>query len=105
MSTLLSAILLLSSAAPVTEPQPVILSPTPVQTPIERPVEPKKQKPKKICRVDDNATGTRISHRVCKTQAEWDAKEDGQEIASRSKTSRADLDNVGVPTGRAPAIP
>lgn len=54
-----------------------------------------KTKPKKICRTDARNTGTRISRPVCKTQDEWDAQEDGQEIGVRSKTSRADMDNVG----------
>lgn len=54
-----------------------------------------KPKPKKICKTDTRATGTRLSRPVCKTQEEWDTKEDGQEIGLRSQTSRADMENVG----------
>lgn len=54
-----------------------------------------KPKPKKICKSNTRSTGTRINRPVCKTQEEWDAKEDGQEIGLRSKTSRADMENVG----------
>ncbi len=54
-----------------------------------------KPKPKKICKTDSRSTGTRISRPVCKTQEDWDAKEDGQEIGLRSKTSRGDMENVG----------
>lgn len=54
-----------------------------------------KAKPKKICKTDARGTGTRLNRSVCKTQEEWDAKEDGQEIGLRSKTSRADMEHVG----------
>lgn len=54
-----------------------------------------KPKPKKICKSNARSTGTRINRPVCKTQEEWDAKEDGQEIGLRSKTSRGDMENVG----------
>ena len=54
-----------------------------------------KPKPKKICKTEARGTGTRLSRSVCKTQEEWDAKEDGQEIGLRSKTSRADMQNIG----------
>lgn len=54
-----------------------------------------KPKPKKICKSNARSTGTRINRPVCKTQAEWDDKEDGQDIGLRSKTSRGDMENVG----------
>jgi len=60
-----------------------------------------KTKAKKICKNDPRRTGTRISARICKTEEEWNNLEDGQEIGVRSATSRADLENVGVPTGNA----
>jgi hypothetical protein len=43
-------------------------------------VETKKPKPKKICKTDPRVTGTRIAKRVCKTEEEWNAKEDGQDL-------------------------
>lgn len=54
-----------------------------------------KPKPKKICKSNTRSTGTRINRPVCKTQEEWDDKEDGQDIGLRSKTSRGDMENVG----------
>jgi hypothetical protein len=61
--------------------------------PAAKPV--KKEKPKRICKNDPRVTGTRISKRICKTEEEWAKKEDGQEVGVRSKTSRADMENVG----------
>jgi hypothetical protein len=52
-------------------------------TPEAKPV--KKDKPKKICRSNTQDTGSRITKRVCKTQEEWDAKEDGQEASVKSR--------------------
>lgn len=60
-----------------------------------------KTKARKICKNDPRRTGTRIATRICKTEEEWNNLEDGQEIGVRSATSRADLDNVGAPTGNA----
>jgi hypothetical protein len=62
--------------------------------------QPTKKKAKKVCKDNVAATGSRIAKRVCKTEEEWAAKEDGQEIGTRSATSRSDLENVGLPTGR-----
>lgn len=85
----------------------MLLSPAAAAAPAEAPTTatasaPKpKTKAKKICKNDPRRTGTRIAARICKTEEEWNNPEDGQEIGVRSATSRADLENVGVPTGNA----
>lgn len=63
------------------------------EIPAAKPV--KKPKAKKVCKNDTRATGTRISKQICKTEEEWAAKEDGQEIGLKSQASRADMENVG----------
>jgi hypothetical protein len=49
----------------------------------------KKKKPKKICKSSSQDTGSRITKRVCKTQEEWEAGEDGQEVGIKSKGGAA----------------
>jgi hypothetical protein len=44
-------------------------------------------KPKKICRSDTQDTGSRITRKVCKTQEQWEAAVDGQEVQSKARTN------------------
>ena len=43
----------------------------------------KKEKPQKICKTDPRVTGTRIAKRICKTETEWAAKQDGQDLQTK----------------------
>lgn len=45
----------------------------------------KKKKPKKICKADNSITGSRIAKRICKTQEEWDAVPEDQEVRQKSQ--------------------
>lgn len=39
------------------------------------------EKEKKICRVDENESSSRLRKRVCLTQTEWDQKEAGKDVS------------------------
>lgn len=100
MTSLIALALILSGTASTeTEAGTTETTVATTEVPAAEP-QPKKQKAKKICKDNVAATGSRIAKRVCKTEAEWAAKEDGQEVGVVSKTSRSDLENVGLPTGR-----
>lgn len=45
----------------------------------------KKKKPKKICKSSTQDTGSRITKRICKTQEEWDAVANDQELQVKSQ--------------------
>jgi hypothetical protein len=47
----------------------------------------KKKKPKKICRDNSATTGSRIGKRVCKTEEEWAADADRQEVDVKARGS------------------
>lgn len=49
----------------------------------------KKKKPQKICRENSATTGSRIGKRVCKTEEEWAAEADRQEMNVKSQGSAA----------------
>jgi hypothetical protein len=71
MSILLGALLLAAApqAAPSTDSQPA-------QTAAPA---PKPAKEKKICRTNDEQTGTRMPARTCRTASQWEALSGGQD--------------------------
>ena len=79
MSILLVALLLAAApeAAPPIDSQPV-QSAAPA---------PKRVKEKKICRTNDEQTGTRMPARTCRTASQWEALSGGQDTV--------DLGNLG----------
>jgi hypothetical protein len=76
MSVLIALSLLLAAAEPTPATSDESASSNSAQTENSGKSEAKKEKPKKICRSNSQDTGSRIVKRVCKTQEEWDAKED-----------------------------
>ena len=68
MSLLIAAMLLSAQAAP--QPQTAVPA-TPAQ--VAKPI-----KEKKICRRDDDTTGSHMVKRTCLTQSEWDARAGGR---------------------------
>lgn len=69
MSILLVAALLSGDPAVQAAPAPV------VQT-----AAPKPKKEKKICKADDDTTGSHMVKRTCLTQEEWDARVEGRSV-------------------------
>jgi hypothetical protein len=43
-----------------------------------------KQKPKKICKLDDITSGSRMSKRICLTEEEWAQRSQGMTQSARS---------------------
>lgn len=50
-----------------------------------QPAKPKKEK--KICRTDDDVTGSHMVKRTCLTQEEWDARVQGRTMDEFSSTA------------------
>ena len=79
MSIVLAAALLMS-ADPTAAQQPEAAAAAPAPTP--------KVAEKKICRVDDSDTSSRLRKRVCLTQTDWDRQQRGVSVN--------DLKNIGA---------
>ena len=62
--------------------------------------EAPKPKPKKICRSDPRATGTRLARRVCKTEEEWAKPQDGAQIQTQGRGGNPDPGSSTGPLGR-----
>jgi hypothetical protein len=73
MSFLLLAIL--ASANPAVQPAPAPAAPPPATAPAAKP-----KKPKLICKVSDDDTGSRMVKHTCLTQEEWDARVQGRTV-------------------------
>jgi len=58
--------LLLLSADPIVAQQ----TPAPAEASVAQPVQ-KKAREKRICKANDDNSGTRMSQRVCRTENEW----------------------------------
>lgn len=72
MSLMIAALLL---TAPATEPAaPAPASPPPAET----------KKPKKICKADDTASGSRMTKRLCLTEEEWAQRSHSMTESARS---------------------
>jgi hypothetical protein len=69
MSLLLVAALL--SADPSVQAAPA---------PVAQTVAPKPKKEKKICKTDDDTTGSHMVKRTCLTQEEWDSRVEGRSV-------------------------
>ena len=69
MSLLLVAVLL--SADPSLQAPPA---------PAAQTVAPKPKKEKKICKTDDDTTGSHMVKRTCLTQEEWDSRVQGRSV-------------------------
>jgi hypothetical protein len=69
MSLLLVAALLSSDPAVQAAP-----------TPVAQTVAPKPKKEKKICRTEDDTTGSHMVKRTCLTQEEWDTRVQGRSV-------------------------
>ena len=77
MSLLFAALLLAA------DPSATTATATPVPAQTAKPV-----KEKKICKVDENESSSRLRKRVCLTQTEWERKESGK--------TAGDLKNIGA---------
>lgn len=53
---------------------------TPASDPAEQAAPAKKEKEKKICRVDPANTGSRMARKLCLTQVEWDKRSAGKSV-------------------------
>lgn len=56
--------------------------------------------PKKVCKIDPRATGTRIPQRICKTAEQWAKPEDGQQIQVQGRGGNPDPGSSTGPFGR-----
>ena len=68
---------LLASAQPTADPQSS--APAPAEAPA-----PKPAKPKKICKADEEASGSRMAKRLCLTEEEWAQRKAGMTESARS---------------------
>ena len=74
--SLLLALALITGDVPVTPPTDANSSST-----VASPAVPSDQKKaeKKICKVDDTNTGTRLAKRICLTRSQWEQRERGSD--------------------------
>ena len=77
---------LLVSAQPAADPQ--LSTPAATEAPAQKQV-----KPKKICKADDSASGSRMAKRVCLTEEEWAQRRSGMSESARSGFSGKAEDN------------
>ncbi|HYX45371.1 MAG TPA: hypothetical protein VE820_00890 [Sphingomicrobium sp.] len=52
----------------------------PPAAPVAQAVMPKPKKDKKICKTDDDTTGSHMVKRTCLTQEEWDSRVQGRTV-------------------------
>jgi hypothetical protein len=77
--------MLLLAAALLTAADPAAATPASAPAPVQA---AKPVKEKKICKVDENESSSRLRKRVCLTQTEWERKEAGK--------SAGDLKTIGA---------
>ena len=86
--SLVVAVLLVSAQAAAADAQPVA---APEASPAVE--APKKAKEKKICKLDDATSGTRMTKRLCLTDEEWAKRSQNMYESARSGTTATAQDH------------
>ena len=84
--SLVFAVLLVSAQATAADAQPVAAPEAAAEA-------PKKVKEKKICKLDEATSGTRMAKRLCLTQEEWANRSQTMYKSARSGTSATAQDH------------